>query len=346
MSFSSWIEGVVSSPILLLLTLLTLGVIFVNGWTDAPNAIASCVATRALSPRTAIGMAAVCNFLGLILTVSVNSAVTDTVFTMVKFSDNEQESQIALCAAMAAIVLWACAAWYFGIPTSESHALIAGITGAALALGEEGGMRFSVWSRVLLGLAFSVISGFCLGWICVKIILKLAKNAKRDAAKRVLRRLQILSGAANAFLHGSQDGQKFIGVLLLSVAAAKHTSPPDTIPFWMILLCSVVLSLGTALGGNRIIRAVGMKMLRLEDYQGVAADAAAAIGLGICTVYGLPVSTTHAKTTAIMGAGAATRIRAVNWSVAKQMVLAWGLTFPGCGLMGFLAARLGLTLCV
>ncbi|MBQ5821352.1 MAG: inorganic phosphate transporter, partial [Clostridia bacterium] len=222
MSFSSWIEGVVSSPILLLLTLLTLGVIFVNGWTDAPNAIASCVATRALSPRTAIGMAAVCNFLGLILTVSVNSAVTDTVFTMVKFSDNEQESQIALCAAMAAIVLWACAAWYFGIPTSESHALIAGITGAALALGEEGGMRFSVWSRVLFGLAFSVISGFCLGWICVKIILKLAKNAKRDAAKRVLRRLQILSGAANAFLHGSQDGQKFIGVLLLSVAAAKH----------------------------------------------------------------------------------------------------------------------------
>lgn len=342
MSFLNWISAVVSSAPLCILTLLTLGVIFVNGWTDAPNAIASCVATRALSPRVAVGMAAICNFMGLIATVTVHRTVTDTVYSMVDFGQDEKARHVALCAAMAAIVLWAVAAWYFGIPTSESHALMAGISGAALAIGGDGGIRFSVWSRVLTGLGISVLMGLGLGWICVRVILILAKDCKRSGTQKTLRTLQVFGGAANAFLHGAQDGQKFIGVLLLSVAATTGERVPEQIPVWMVLLCSAVLSIGTGLGGNRIIRAVGMKMLKLTDYQGVAADAAAAISLWFCTVRGLPVSTTHVKTTAIMGAGAATRLRAVNWSVAQQMVLAWLLTFPGCGALGYAAARIGL----
>lgn len=344
MTFSDWISTVVSSAPLCILTLLTLGVIFVNGWTDAPNAIASCVATRALSPRVAVGMAAICNFMGLIATVTVHRTVTDTVYSMVDFGEDKDACHVALCAAMAAIVLWAIAAWYFGIPTSESHALMAGISGAALAIGGEEGIRFSAWSRVFTGLGISVLMGFCLGWVCVRVILILAKGCERKGTQKTLRALQILAGAANAFLHGAQDGQKFIGVLLLSVATTAGEQAPDKIPIWMILLCSAALSVGTGLGGNRIIRAVGMKMLKLTDVQGVAADAAAAISLWFCTLRGLPVSTTHVKTTAIMGAGAATRIRAVNWSVAQQMVLAWCLTFPGCGILGYLAARLGLLL--
>lgn len=344
MSFFDWISTVLSSLPLAVLTLLTLGVIFVNGWTDAPNAIASCVATRALSPARAVTMAAFCNFFGLAFSVAVNRSVTDTVYSMVDFGNTPELSRIALCAALLAVVLWAVFAWFFGIPTSESHALIAGVTGAAFALSGKEGVRFSVWSRVLWGLGLSVLLGFVIGWIAVRVILRLFGKKDRRRTERLLRRLQILGGAVNAFLHGAQDGQKFIGVLLLSVAAAGNFATPEVIPLWMVLLCSVVLSLGTALGGGRIIRAVGMKMIKTESYQGVAADVASAVSLSLCSLYGLPVSTTHVKTTALMGAGASVRLRSVNWGVAGQMMSAWCLTFPGCGLMGFAAAKLFLFL--
>lgn len=340
MSFISWITTVFSSLPLALLTVLTLGVIFVNGWTDAPNAIASCVATRALTPTAAVTMAAIFNFLGLISTVSFNRTVTDTVYSMVDFGDDTNLSRLALCAAMVAVVVWAAVAWYFGIPTSESHALIAGITGAAVAINGGEGVRFSIWSRVLWGLGLSVLFGFGLGWFFVRLIFFLFSKSSRRDTERFFHKAEIFGGAVNAFLHGSQDGQKFIGVLLLSVAAAGNTEPPEKIPIWMLLLCSGVLSLGTCLGGGRIIRAVGMKMLKTESYQGVAADLASAVSLGFCTLYGLPVSTTHVKTTALMGAGASVRLRSVNWSVAGQMVLAWVFTFPGCGLLGFLSVKL------
>ncbi len=340
MSFSMWVSAVFSSLPLGLLTTLTLAVIFVNGWTDAPNAIASCVATRALTPGVAVGMAAVFNFLGLIITVSLNRTVTDTIYSMVDFGNNERLSRIALCAGMVAVVVWAAVAWYFGIPTSESHALIAGITGSALALNGGDGVRFSIWSRVLWGLGISVFFGFGFGWLLVRLIFYFFRKTRRKDAERLFRRTEILGGMLNAFLHGSQDGQKFIGVLLLSVASAGNVAPPETIPFWMILLCCIVLSLGTCLGGGRIIRAVGMKMIKTESYQGVAADFASAISLGICTLYGFPVSTTHVKTTALMGAGASVRLRSVNWSVAGQMIFAWIFTFPGCGLLGYLAVKL------
>lgn len=340
MSFNTWVLTVFSSWPLALLTALTLSVIFVNGWTDAPNAIASCVATRALSPGRAVALAATCNFLGLIVTVSVNRTVTDTVYSMVDFGKDPEISRIALCAAMVAVVVWAAVAWYYGIPTSESHALISGITGAAFAVNGGDGIRFPIWSRVLWGLGLSVLLGFGLGWLTVRFIFFLFAKANRRRAEGVFRNAQILGGGINAFLHGSQDGQKFIGVLLLSVAAAGNTQPPHQIPLWMLFLCSAVLSLGTCLGGNRIIRAVGMKMIRTEGYQGVAADVASAVSLGFCTLYGLPVSTTHVKTTALMGAGASVRLRSVNWGVAGQMFLAWVFTFPGCGFLGFLSVKL------
>ncbi len=340
MSFFSWITTVFSSLPLTLLTVLTLGVIFVNGWTDAPNAISSCVATRALTPTAAVVMAAIFNFLGLILTVSFNRTVTDTVYSMVDFGDDPNLSRLALCAAMVAVVVWAAVAWYFGIPTSESHALIAGITGAAIAINGGDGVRFSIWSRVLWGLGLSVFLGFGLGWFFVRLIFFLFKQKHRRDAEGFFHKVEIFGGAVNAFLHGSQDGQKFIGVLLLSVAAAGNTAPPETIPIWLLFLCSGVLSLGTCLGGGRIIRAVGMKMLKTEGYQGVAADLASAVSLGFCTLYGLPVSTTHVKTTALMGAGASVRLRSVNWNVAGQMIFAWIFTFPGCGLLGYLSVKL------
>ena len=339
MSFLDWITSVINSAPLGILTLLTFSVIFVNGWTDAPNAIASCVATRVLSVKSAVVLAAVFNFLGLILSVSINRRVTDTVFSMVDFGADPKISVLALCAALFAIVLWAVSAWWFGIPTSESHALIAGITGGAFALKGSSGIRFSVWSRVLSGLVLSVSMGFLLGYLLSVFLCRLACKRKRDSAQRRFGRWQIFGSAVNAFLHGAQDGQKFIGVLLLSVASFRGTSV-ETIPLWMILLCSAVLSLGTALGGGRIIRTVGVKMVRPERYQGVASDGATAISLTFCTLFGLPVSTTHVKTSAVMGAGATRSLRSVNWGIVGQMLLAWIFTFPGCGLLGYGMAKL------
>lgn len=339
MSFVDWITSVIYSVPLGVLTLLTLSVIFVNGWTDAPNAIASCVATRALSVKGAVIMAAVFNFFGLILSVAINRRVTDTVFSMVDFGTDPKISVLALCAALFAIVLWAVTAWWFGIPTSESHALIAGVTGAALALSGSSGVRFSVWSRVVFGLVLSVLIGFFFGYFLSLLLSRLAQKERRAVAQRRFGKGQILGSAINAFLHGAQDGQKFIGVLLLSVAAFRGTAV-ETIPFWMVLLCSVVLSLGTAFGGGRIIRTVGVKMVKPERYQGVASDGATAVSLALCTLFGLPVSTTHVKTSAVMGAGATRSLRSVNWGIVGQMLLAWVFTFPGCGLLGYCMAKL------
>ena len=341
--FATFLGSLFQSPTLLITVLLTLAVILVNGWTDAPNAIATAVSTRAIKPKPAIIMAAVFNFLGILVMTSINKTVAETIYNMVDFGGNSQEALIALCAAMVAIVLWAVAAWVFGIPTSESHALIAGITGAAIAMhGGLGGVNGSEWIKVLYGLALSTFLGFFSGWVFVKLIEVVFRKVERRKTTGFFQKAQIGGAAAMGFMHGAQDGQKFIGVFLLGMALSKGQADSTTflIPFWLILLCSIVMGLGTSIGGYRIIKAVGMDMVKLETYQGFAADLAAAVCLLLSSLSGIPVSTTHTKTTAIMGVGAAKRIRSVNWNVVKEMVLTWVLTFPGCGLIGFVMAKL------
>lgn len=342
-SFGEFIGQLAQNPALLITVLLTLAVILVNGWTDAPNAIATAIATRAMAPRPAILMAAFFNFLGILVMTSINKTVAQTIFNMVDFGTNSQEALVGLCAAMVAIVFWATAAWKFGIPTSESHALIAGLSGAAIAMhGGLGGINGSEWVKVLYGLILSTVLGFAMGWIVVKVIEFFFKGIDRRKTSGFFQGAQISGAAAMAFMHGAQDGQKFMGVFLLGVALANGSTQSTTfeIPFWLVLLCSVVMGLGTSIGGYRIIKAVGMDMVKLEKYQGFAADAAGASCLLVSSLTGIPVSTTHTKTTAIMGVGAAKRVRSVNWSVVKEMVLTWILTFPGCGLIGFLMANL------
>ena len=344
MSFSEFLSQLVSNPTLLITVLLTLGVIFVNGWTDAPNAIATCVSTRCMGPRAAILMAAVFNFLGVLLMTMINANVATTVFEMVDFSGNNHEALVALCAALFAIVIWAVAAWWFGIPTSESHALIAGLSGAAIALhGGLGGINGAEWVKVLYGLALSTFLGFAFGWAAAKLTALLCRGMDRRKTTRFFRGAQIGGAAAMAFMHGAQDGQKFMGVFMLGVflASGNGDAAQFTLPLWLMILCSLVMAVGTSVGGYRIIKAVGMDMVKLEKYQGFAADLAASACLLVSFFTGgIPVSTTHTKTTAIMGVGAAKRLSAVKWSVVKEMVLTWVLTFPGCGLIGFLMAWL------
>lgn len=343
LTFAYFWEACTSNPLLALAVLLTLGVILVNGWTDAPNAIATCVVTRCMSARAAILMAAVFNFLGVFLMSMFNATVAETITKMVDFGTNSHEAIVALSGALFAIVVWATLAWKFGIPTSESHALIAGLTGGAIALhGGLQGVNGSEWVKVLYGLVISVVLGFVLGWIVCKIVVLLFRNVERRKTEVGFRWAQIFGAACMSFMHGAQDGQKFMGVILLSLFLINGQSTGGAVqmPIWLMLLCSAVMGLGTSIGGKKIIKSVGMDMVKLEKYQGFSADIAASISLLISSVFGIPVSTTHAKTTAIMGVGAVKRLSAINFSVVKEMMLTWVLTFPGCGLIGFLMTKL------
>jgi PiT family inorganic phosphate transporter len=323
---------------------LVLGVIFVNGWTDAPNAIATAVSTRVLRPRFAISMAVVLNFLGVLIMTFVNAEVAETISNMVTFEGGANQPQIALAAALFSIVVWSVGAWFFGIPTSESHSLIAGITGSALAMGGLGAVNMSEWSKVLIGLVISSIIGFGGGYGVAKLIQKIFLRVNRRSANNFFTVGQAISAAANAFLHGAQDGQKFMGVFMLTLfyngLVERNSAGSFTIPVWVMVLCSLIMGLGTSVGGMKIIKAVGMDMVKLEKYQGFSADLSAAVCLLGSSLLGIPVSTTHTKTTAIMGVGASRRVRSVDWSIVKEMLLAWILTFPGCGLIAFLMTKL------
>lgn len=318
--------------------LLTFCVIFVNGFTDAPNAIATCISTRALSVRHATLLSALFNIAGMVIMSLYFDKVAMTITRLVHLDGGEKQSLQALFAALLSIVLWALLAWYFGIPTSESHALLASLSGAAIALqGGIGGMDVSEWKRVLFGLFLSVLLGFFGGYLVCKSLQFFCVGKDRRKLLPRFRLGQIFAGCAMSFLHGAQDGQKFVGVLLLSLFlknAPSASLPPSTLFF-----CSLLMGLGTALGGKRIIKSVGMDMAHLESYQGFSADLASAFCLFICSLAGIPVSTTHVKTTAILGAGIVKGRSAVNLGVIRDMAYAWLLTFPCCMLLGFLLAQ-------
>ena len=342
-SLAAYLHRLASDPMLLISAILTLGVILVNGWTDAPNAIATCVSTRAIGVRRAIGMAAVFNFLGVWIMTLVNQSVAATIYNMVDFGSDARAALVALCAAMSAIVIWATVAWYFGIPTSESHALIAGLSGAAVAIqGSWSSINAEEWRKVLWGILLSTMLGFALGFLSARTTAFLFRNASRTGTERFFSRAQVCGGAAMAFMHGAQDGQKFMAIFLLGEAFSRGDTAAGsfTVPLWLMLVCSAVMGLGTSIGGYRIIKAVGMDMVRLRPYQGFSADLAAAACLLFSSLTGIPVSTTHTKTTAIMGVGAARRLRNVNWLIVRDLVLTWVFTFPGCGFLGYLTARL------
>ena len=341
--WATFIAELASNPVLVAVTLLNIGVIVVNGATDAPNAIATVVSTRAMKPKFAILMAAVCNFLGLLLVSLVTSAVAHTIFNMVDFGGNSQQALIALTAAMIAIIVWGAAAWWFGIPTSQSHSLIAGLTGAAIALqGGFGAINGGEWMKVVYGILLSTLLGFFLGWANSKIVGRVCRNMDRKRTTKVFRWAQVASGAGVAFMHGAQDGQKFMSIFVLAITLATGVGQADqmVLPIWLMFFCALNMGIGTAVGGERIIKSVGLDMVKLEPFQGFAASAATFFCLMLSTFAGLPVSTTHTNTTAIMGVGAAKRKSAVKWGIAVDMVKTWVLTFPGCGLLGFALAHL------
>ncbi len=334
---SSVLAAIAANPMLGVIVVLCIGATMVNGATDAPNAIATVVGTRAMSAGRAIAMAAICNFVGLVGVTAISTAVAGTIFGMVDFGGDNHAALVALAAAMVAIIVWGVAAWALGIPTSQSHSLIAGITGAAIALqGGLGGINADQWIKVIYGLVISTVLGFGTGWLFVRLIKKACAGFDRAGTTRFFKWAQIVAGAGVAVLHGAQDGQKFLSLAMLAVMLGMYGTPDmQGFPLWLIVLISLAMSLGTAVGGRKIIKSVGVEMVKMEQYQGFAACLSACFCIGLATFTGMPVSTTHTKTTAIMGVGAEKSLRGVKWNLAGRMVLTWVLTFPGCGFLAW-----------
>jgi PiT family inorganic phosphate transporter len=322
-------EGIL---LLLPVLLLILAAEFVNGWTDAPNAIATVVSTRVLSPSQAVVMAAVLNTAGAMAT---GTAVAATIGKGIV--SPEVIGLPVVGAAMLTIIIWSTIAWVYGIPTSESHELIAGLTGAGLAVAGPSVLLWEGWQKVIIGLGISTFLGFFLGAGIMIGLYWLLRRIRPSFIRKAFSRLQIISAAFMAFSHGSNDGQKFMGVFALALMLGGVMTE-FTIPIWVMLLCGAVMALGTAFGGWRIIHTMGFKITKLEPVNGFAAETAGGLSILIASAFGIPLSTTHCIGASIMGVGATQRFSAVRWGMAGNIVMTWIITFPACFALGYLLA--------
>lgn len=325
----------------LLLFFSVLALIFVNGWTDAPNAIAGVVATGSMPYRAAAWMAGACNLAGALLFCLLGGQVARTILNLAAFSQAGKSGFCALAGCFLSVVLFAAAAWFWGIPTSESHGLMAGMLGSSLALNGESAVRWQDWQPVLAGLFLSIGLGFLLGWSGYR----LAGPVLRRLGEKRLSGWQKIGAAACAAMHGGQDGQKFAVMLGLVWSITAKVPPsasrPDPIA---AALCAAAMGLGTLCGGRRIIQKTAVEMVQIDKSQGAAADLASAGALLVLSFMGLPVSTTHTKTAALAGCSAARSSKSLRLPIAGQMLTAWLLTFPLCGLLAWLLTRLFLAL--
>ena len=315
----------------ILLCLLVLAVLFVNGWTDAPNSITTVVSTGTLSFRRAALFAAAFDMAGITVTALLCPTVAQTVFSLADFGNNPIAALTALQSALLSVVIWAVFAWRFGIPTSESHALLSGLTGSAIALnGGIRGISADAWSKVLVGLFLSTVCGAFIGYCAVRHI------SLPSLSPRLVRKGQLLSAASMAFFHGAQDGQKFLALLLLSQAlTCGQSKPVFSISMPLALLCAIVMACGVLCGGQRIVGTVSQGMHGLDSCQCLAADLAGSICLLAASFIGLPVSTTHTKISALLGAGISLKPSTHTKKITFRILLTWLATFPCCGLLSW-----------
>ena len=310
-----------------LVVVLAMGFTYTNGFHDAANAIATSVSTRALTPRIALALAAVMNLIGGFAGVRVAQTIGADIIEV-----PVGPSGVAVCAAaLIGAIGWNLVTWWGGLPSSSSHALIGGLGGAALAAGATV-KGASILDRVVVPMVLSPLLGLAGGFLVMTAILWGFRRSAPGPTARGFRYAQTVSAAAMAFGHGMQDAAKTAGVVALALVASGYRSREDlSIPWWVIALSAVVLSLGTYAGGWRIMRTLGRRIIDLDPPHGFAAETTAAAVLYAATATGAPISTTHAITAAITGVGATRSAKAVRWGVARQIVTAWVLTFPGAG---------------
>jgi PiT family inorganic phosphate transporter len=311
---------------LVLIILLATGFDFTNGFHDAANAVASAVSTGALSLRGALSLAAVMNLLGAL----AGTGVAVTVAKGVIATPHSTGGLEVVGAALVGSILWNITTWYFGLPSSSSHALIGGLVGAALA-SSTAVQWTGVVNKVAIPMVISPIVGLTLGYLVMIGLMWLFRRANAHRAGRIFRRAQLVSASSLAFGHGLQDAQKSMGVIVLALVVTGHQTDFH-VPFWVILLCAAALAAGTWSGGLRIMRTLGRRIFNLTPVHGFAAElSASAVLYTTAFVFAAPVSTTHVVTSAIMGVGATTRRSAVRWSVAGDIAIGWVLTAPAAG---------------
>ena len=320
---------------LVLLVVLGLAIAFdyINGFHDTANAIATSVSTRALKPTYAIGMSAIANFAGAL----TGTAVAETVGSGLIELQSGVNGQIVIAAALIGAIAWNLLTWRLGIPSSSSHALIGGLLGAVVVATGFGAWQMDgILTKVLLPLVASPVVGFTIGLLLMALLFNVFRRAHPGRLNGVFRRLQVLSAAYMAFSHGSNDAQKTMGIMTLALVTAGVLDS-FVVPLWVILAAATAISLGTAAGGWRIIKTMGTKVVKLDPVHGFAAETTAASVIFGASQLGMPVSTTHVISSAIMGVGSSDRMKTVRWGVARSIVTAWVLTLPASGITAAVA---------
>lgn len=315
---------------------LALGFDFINGFHDTANSIATTVSTRVLTPRLAILMAVSLNFVGALVSTKVATTISSgLVYGYIP--------QFVIIAALISAIIWNLITWYVGIPSSSSHALIGALIGASIAnslnlntviWAAEGGK--GVLNKVLIPLITSPIMGFLISFLFMKFLFFILKPLSQFVVNKWFSKLQILSAAFMAYSHGNNDAQKSMGIITLALISSGFISANDGVPLWVKIACAISMAVGTSIGGWKIIKTMGMNMIKLHPIGGFAAETSAAIVIEVASALGAPVSTTHVISTAIMGVGAAKRISAVRWALARSIVWAWVLTIPITAILGAL----------
>ena len=316
----------------MLMLIVAIGLIFdfINGFHDTANAIATSVATRVLKPGTAVLMAGVLNVLGALTGTAVATTIGKGIVPPTV------TTQLLVIAALLSAIVWDLATWRFGIPSSSSHALIFSIVGAGVAAAGWQSIEFSGLTKTFQGLVFSPLLGFLGAFLLMLLLLWILARMRPQLVTRIFGRLQVLSAAWLAFSHGGNDAQKTMGVITMALASYYGwTGSQWGVPLWVILAAATSMGLGTAVGGWRIVRTVGFKVVELRPINGFAAETAAAAIIEVASRLGIPVSTTHVISSAILGVGATKRLSAVRWGIAGHIVVAWVVTIPACVALGW-----------
>jgi len=312
--------------LLILTVLIVIGALafdFINGFHDTANAIATAVSTKALKPQVAIILAASMNFLGAMTFTGVAKTITKDIvdpFTL-------ENGSVVILAALISAIAWNLITWYFGIPSSSSHALIGSIAGAAVASAGFGAIKFSGFIKIIEALLLSPLIAFSLGFIVYSIFKVIFKKNNLTKTNRRFRYLQIATAALQSYTHGTNDAQKTMGIITMALIANGYLQTTD-IPLWVQASCAIAMGLGTSVGGWKIIKTVGGKIMKIRPINGVAADLTGATIIFGATAIGLPVSTTHVISSSILGVGSAHRIKGVKWDTAQRMVITWVITLP------------------
>ncbi len=303
---------------------------YVNGFHDTANAIATSVSTRALSIRSAIFMAAVLNFAGAMVSTKVATTIGKGIV------DPANVTQMVVLAGVLGAIIWDLITWYYGLPSSSSHAIIGGLMGAAIAHAGVSELHFAGLQKIILALVISPILGTCMGFLCMVIFLWTLRNRTPYGVNKGFRKCQIFSAGFMSFSHGTADAQKSMGVITMALLS-YGLIPSFVVPTWVKVACATAMALGTAAGGWRIIKTVGKDFVKLQPVNGFSVDSASASVILGAAAMGLPTSTTHVITSAILGVGLSKRMSAVNWGIAGRIIVAWVLTIPASAVVSFLS---------